>query len=239
MRHRRQQVVEHHLHLAADHVGQRRRRAAVRHVLHLDAGHRHEQLGRQMDGGAVAGGGIADLAGIGFRIGDELGDGLGRHRRVHLHDVRPIRDAGDRRDVVEEVVRQLLVERGVDRVRRRDDHQRVAVGRRRDDRLRRHIAAGARPVLHDDLLAEPVRQTLRHDARHDVGRPAGRESDDRGAPRVSDMDRLRAMAQLRSERRKGRAGKVARCSYGPDLSPMNGSRAYPQRSVTNSTSCSC
>src|SRR5512140_3622148 len=54
--------------------------------------------------------------------------------------------------------------------------QRVAVGRRVDHGLRRHIAAAARPVLHHHLLTEAFRQRLRDDPRHDVGRTAGRKA---------------------------------------------------------------
>jgi hypothetical protein len=39
-------------------------------------------------------------------------------------------------------------------------------------------AAGAAAVLHDDRLAELMRQRLEHDARHDVDRAARRERDD-------------------------------------------------------------
>src|SRR5205814_8366389 len=60
-------------------------------------------------------------------------------------------------------------------VRRGNQQQRIAVGRRRDDRLRRDIAAGTRSVLYDDLLADALRQRLRHDAGNDIGRPAGRK----------------------------------------------------------------
>ena len=56
--------------------------------------------------------------------------------------------------------------------------QRVAVRRRSRDRLGADIAAGARPVLDDELLAQALRQRLRHQARDDVGGVAGRKADD-------------------------------------------------------------
>ena len=46
---------------------------------------------------------------------------------------------------------------------RAEEQQRVAVGRRIGHRLDGKAAAGARPVLDDDLLAEPLRQPRRHD----------------------------------------------------------------------------
>ena len=85
-------------------------------------------------------------------------------------------DARDRRDVADEIEIELVVERRVDRVRRRGQEERVAVGRRVHDGLGADIAAGARPVLDDELLAEPLRQPLPHQPRDDVGRAAGAES---------------------------------------------------------------
>ena len=85
-------------------------------------------------------------------------------------------DARDRRDVADEIEIELVVERRVDRVRRSDQEERVAVRRRAHDRLGADIAAGARPVLDDELLAEPLRQPLTDQARDDVGRAAGGQS---------------------------------------------------------------
>ena len=47
-------------------------------------------------------------------------NGLRRHRGMNLQHVRHLHQPGDRRDVADEVVRQLLVERGVDGVDVRD-----------------------------------------------------------------------------------------------------------------------
>ena len=95
-------------------------------------------------------------------------------------------DARDRRDVADEIEIELVVERRVDRVRSRDQEERVAVGGRTHDRLGADIAAGARPVLDDEWLAEPLRQPLTHQARDDVGRAAGGKADDRCAPAATD-----------------------------------------------------
>ena len=111
-----------------------------------------------------------DLARIGLGIGDELGNRLGRNRWIDHHDEGRADDARDRRDVADEIEIELVVERRVDRVRRQDQEQRIAVRRRAHDRLGADIAAGARPVLDDEWLAEPLRQPLTHQARDDVGR---------------------------------------------------------------------
>ena len=64
--------------------------------------------------------------------------------------------------------------------------ERVAVRRRAHDRLGGDIAAGARPVVDDELLTEPLRQPLTHQARDDVELAAGRKADDQCAPAAPD-----------------------------------------------------
>ena len=95
-------------------------------------------------------------------------------------------DARDRRDVADEIEIELVVERRVDRVRRSDKEERVAVRRRPHDRLGADIGAGARPVLDDEWLAEPLRQPLADQARDDVGPAARREWRRSSAPAASD-----------------------------------------------------
>ena len=56
-------------------------------------------------------------------------DGFTTMTMGHAHD------AGDRRDVADEIEIELVVERRVDRVARADQQQRVAVRRRAHDRL--------------------------------------------------------------------------------------------------------
>src|SRR5215468_5013613 len=70
---------------------------------------------------------VADLAGIRLHIADELGNGLRRERWIYLHDEGVADDARDRCDVADEIETELVVERGVDRVRCRDEEQRVTV----------------------------------------------------------------------------------------------------------------
>jgi hypothetical protein len=55
------------------------------------------------------------------------------------------------------IVIQIVVERRIDGVRRARIEQRVAVGRRAHDEFGCDIAAGARLVVDDELLAEPLR----------------------------------------------------------------------------------
>ena len=97
---------------------------------------------------------------------------------MDLHDVGHAVDACNRRDIADEIVVELVVKRRVDDVRDCDQKERVAVGGRAHDRLGRDIAGGAWSVLDDELLAEPLRQPLSHQAREDVGASSRRKSDD-------------------------------------------------------------
>jgi hypothetical protein len=58
--------------------------------------------------------------------------------------------------------------------RTEEEEERIPVGGRTYGGLRSDIAAGTRPVLNDELLAEPLRQPLTHQAREDVERAAPR-----------------------------------------------------------------
>ena len=112
-------------------------------------------------------------------------------------------DARDRRDVADEVEIELLVERRVDRVRRRHQIKHVAVGRRAHDHLGADIGAGARLVLDIELLTEPLRQPLGDQARGDVDSAAGGCADD-------NPHRPRRIGLPPSEVCRGRHGGSAR-----------------------------
>ena len=76
----------------------------------------------------------------------------------------------------QEIEIELVVERGIDGVGRRDKQQRVAVGRRANHRLGREIGGGTRPAFDHNRLAEPLRKPLAGQSRGDVGRPARADS---------------------------------------------------------------
>ena len=171
---------------------------------HVDAGHELEQFAGHMRRRADAGRRHVDLARIGLGIGDELRDRFGRKRRHHDHDVGIAADAGDRRDVADEIVIQLVVERRIDRVGKRRQQQRLPVGRRLDHRLGGDTAAAADPVLDDERLAEPIGQPLRHQARQNVGRAAGAKADQQA-------HRPRRIGLRASEPRRERKPNGARC----------------------------
>ena len=179
---------------------QGRRRAAIGNVLHLHLRHHLEHLGGEMRGGAIALGGGGELAGIGFRIGDQLGDVLGRDLRVDHQRVRhPSHD--DDRDELERVEPELRIEVLVDHQRRRRrGEQRVAVRLGLEHHLGADIAGCAGAVLDHDRLSPFARQPIAEHARHHVGGAAGRERHD-------DLDRSRRIV-LRP--RAGQPGEHSR-----------------------------
>jgi DNA-binding transcriptional LysR family regulator len=116
------------------------------------------------------------LARLRLRGGDEVGERLVRRLRRHDEDEGRARDEADRRQVLHRVVRQLRVERRIDReVARLAEDDRVAVGRRLGRLVDAEVAAGAGLVVDDEGPAGLGRDALRHLAGDDVGAAAGRE----------------------------------------------------------------
>ena len=64
------QIVEHHLDVAGEQIGDRRRAALVGHVRHLHAGHLLEQLARQMN--AAAGPGAGEIVVLGMCLQEAM-----------------------------------------------------------------------------------------------------------------------------------------------------------------------
>src|SRR5258707_11182063 len=97
---------------------------------------------------------------------------------MHHHHISCPRDAADRCDVSHEIEAEICVERGVDRIRGANLQKRIAIGGCLHDRLGGDGAGSARSVLDYELLAQPVRQPLSHQACRDVGGSASRKADD-------------------------------------------------------------
>ena len=110
-----------------------------------------------MHGSAIAGRGKRDLAGIGLAVVDQFLDGLDWHGVRHHQQIGHLHEQRDRHGIADEIERQLLVERGRDRVVGAGKQHRVAVGRGIDRNAGGDIAAGAGAVLDHELLAEMVR----------------------------------------------------------------------------------
>src|SRR5262245_48320189 len=144
----------------------------------IDDGHPLEQFQGQMLWSSDPARGDIDHARIGFGVGDELGHGLDRQRRVHLQHQRLTVDQRNARDVANEIESEIAIERGVDRVRNVGIQERISIGRRLHDDLGADIAPRARTVFNHERLAEAIRQGLRDQTRADIGRPARRIAHD-------------------------------------------------------------
>ena len=126
-----------------------------------------------------------DLARLGLRQGDELGEVFGRERRVclpsHWRATWCRQSAWSR---ARSRTGYVLIERVVDGVVGRDEADGVAIGRRRQNVLHADIAAGADVVLDHDRLAELLRQILAEEARDGiVGSAGGERNDEAHRPR--------------------------------------------------------
>src|SRR5499427_10464470 len=103
-----------------------------------------------------------------------------------------------------------FVERGVDRIRGANLQKRIAIGGCLHDRLGGDSAGSARSVLDYELLAQPVRQPLSHQACRDVSGSASRKADD-------NVDRsrrigLRSSYARRDRQRGGARGQMQKIS---------------------------
>jgi hypothetical protein len=127
---RRRQVAAEHLHLPGNHRLHRWRRALVGHVQQVDAGHHLEVLTRQVGRTAVAAGRERKFARFLLGQRDELGQVVGRDGRMDDAYIGRLVDQDHRLEVLDRIVGQLLVDRGVDAVRAgRADDEVVTVGR--------------------------------------------------------------------------------------------------------------
>jgi len=126
-------MVEQHVHLTGNQVGERRLLAAIGHLQHINAGHHLEHLAGKMPGGADSIRCHIDLAWIGLGKGDELGDCLCRQRRAHQHHVPCPVDRSDRGNVADKIVVEVVVKARADRMPGPEQQQGVAVRPRVDD----------------------------------------------------------------------------------------------------------
>ncbi|MNC86381.1 hypothetical protein D3C83_20350 [compost metagenome] len=117
-------------------------------------GHALEKFAREMAGGAGAGGSIGERARLIARQRDQLFCRLDRQRRMNYQQSIGPHDERNRSEIADRIVWQPAEERGIDGVRAdRSHHQRIAVGGTFRDDVGADIAAGARTVVNDHLLA--------------------------------------------------------------------------------------
>ncbi len=181
VRQRRGHLVEVHRHLAAEHVVDGRAGAAVGDVHHRGARAALEQLAPHVADGAVARRRVRHLAGVGLEVLDQLGK-AGDRQDVGVDDDHAGRldDFRHADKVLDRVVGQLGIDRGVDAVRRqRGNAERQAVGRGARHFGGADRAARAGAVFQHHRLLEDARERLLQAARRDVrGAPGRKRNDD-------------------------------------------------------------
>src|SRR6266496_3815535 len=195
-----------------------------------------------MDARAVAVRGEVELARIAARVLDQLAHAVeGRLRGDHEH-VHAAAYERDRGEVLARVERQRLVERHVDRVGRRRDEERVAVGRRLGDEIGADVAARAGAVLDDDRLAERLAQSRRERPRGEIGDSTRRKSDDK----PDRLARVLAERRRRKEQRGDRGGDSAHRAFALQAACFDAARGLCSRGRTSfatrviwSTASSC
>src|SRR5262249_7682493 len=101
-----------------------------------------------------------DLAVIGLGVCNEIRNGPARQDCMDPHAQGLASQVSDREDVAVEIEIDLVLEPDVDPLRDIYINKRVAIGTRTHDHLSAYIAAGTRPVLDDERLAEPLLQPL-------------------------------------------------------------------------------
>src|SRR5262245_7632883 len=116
----------------------------------------------------------------------------------------------NRSDVANETEFEIVIERRVPRIGRRGEEQRVTVGRCPHECLRGNVAARTRPVLDEELLAEPLRQPLADEARVCVVDPARRKAGD--DPHRTRRVALRGGKTRRRPHRGGGRGEMQKVS---------------------------
>ena len=192
---------DHRIDLAGDHRLNRRRRALKRDMQDIEATLQFEHLHRDVRRTADAPGRECDLARPRLRLRDEIGHTGGGEGGIDDQRIGKVAGDADRDEVAPRVVTQLRIDMRDDGVRiRGNPDEGGAIWRCLGDRGGADRAVGARAVVNDDRLLEPLTERLRHQARHHVAAAACR-------PRHDQPDGLVGRLGCRRGRKKRRAGE--------------------------------
>jgi hypothetical protein len=107
--------IEHDLDLSGEQIRIGRADAAIGHMGHAHARHHLEQFACHVDRSSNAARCHVQLVGIGLGISDEFGNGLSRDRGINLHHVGNADERRNRRDVADEIVVELVIERRIEK----------------------------------------------------------------------------------------------------------------------------
>ncbi len=145
---------------------------------HLNAGPELEELARDVPGRADAHRRVVVLARVRLQHRDQFFHRVRRGTRRHDEHARQAAQHRHRREILQRVVAEVLVEHMVHRVPGGHQHQRVAVGLRARALADADRAARAGLVVHDHRLPPGRVEALADDASHDVGGAPGGEGHD-------------------------------------------------------------
>jgi hypothetical protein len=155
-----------------------------------------------VDEAAVSGRAVDHFAGPRLGERDEFFRGAHGQRRVQRQYAHLTRERCDADEILQRLVRQLLVEVRVRDVGRRLHHDRVAIGWAVQYDFGTDRAGRAAAVLDHELLPELLGHFLKYDASYDVVRTAGRE-DDHDAHRLRGVRLRDRMAGAQEQRQTG------------------------------------
>ena len=174
----RNQRIEHDVNMTAEKIGERSAAAAVRHVQHVDAAHLFEHLAIEMLWRSDAARTHAKLAGICFCVGDQLAKSFRGKRGLHDNNANPAIDAGNGRQVSQQIELEIVEERDIPRIDGGQFEQRVSVGWSTNHEFGCDVARCTDMVFDDDRLAELLRKPLTDHAADEVWRCPGLVADD-------------------------------------------------------------
>ncbi|MCX7312838.1 MAG: hypothetical protein NTV56_14195 [Alphaproteobacteria bacterium] len=166
---------DHHRVYAGNRVLQNLRGGAIGHRDHLDPGALGQQLAdhdliaaRRVDA-------IVQFSGIGFGVGDQLGQRFKRRVRIDGDDERAaLGNHSDRREIADRIVGHRLEQKQIGRQRaRQTEIERVPIGRCAGDSLPADHAGRAGNVFDHHRLTELARHAVAHQPRQHVGAQTG------------------------------------------------------------------
>src|SRR4051812_24604754 len=117
---------------------------------------------------------------MGFRIRNEIGDRIGRYRRMYHQQVWRCSDERYRSQVFEYVVVELLSERWAQHDARGIEEQRVSVRLRLSDVICTDVAVCTGLVIDDHARLQLIGKLLREQSCHEIGRRTRSDAEDHG-----------------------------------------------------------
>ena len=154
--------------MTCNEIGNRLPHAFVGHMQDVHAGQGLEQFSGQMRRRADACGRIFQLSGPCLRQRQQVFDIVCRHGRVHSQHEGTIGSEAYRREVSDDVVGDVFIQRGRDGHCPRAVEQGVAVWCRRRDSLRADDATRAGAVLDNHVLPQVFREAVAQSARGQI-----------------------------------------------------------------------